>query len=46
MQVNQQRDNGLRKLLTWTIIALVLSILAALFGVSLVIRLFDPGANP
>lgn len=44
--MNQQTDNGLRKLLTWTFIALVLSILAALFGVQLVIDMFDPGATP
>ena len=33
-------DNGLRKILTWTFIALVISVVAAVIGVNLVIKLF------
>jgi hypothetical protein len=35
-------DSGLRKILTWTFIALVVTILLAIVGVSLAIRFFDP----
>jgi hypothetical protein len=35
-------DRGLRKILTWTFIALVVTILLAIVGVSLAIRFFDP----
>jgi hypothetical protein len=34
-------DTGLRRVLTWTLVALVLSILMAFAGVSLVIHWFD-----
>jgi hypothetical protein len=34
-------DTGLRRVLTWTLVALVVSILMALAGVSLVIHWFD-----
>ena len=44
--VTQENDNGLRKVLTWTFIALVLAILAAVVGVDLAIRMFDPGHTP
>jgi hypothetical protein len=36
-------DPGLRRLLTYTFIALVLSVVLALFAVDLVIRWFDSG---
>lgn len=36
-------DPGLRRLLTYTFIALVLSVLLALLAVTLVVRLFDTG---
>lgn len=36
-------DSGLKRLLTYTFIALVLSVLAALLAVNLVIRWFDTG---
>lgn len=36
-------DTGLRRMLTYTFIALVLSLLLALLAVTLVIRLFDRG---
>jgi hypothetical protein len=35
------KDTGLRRVLTWTFVALVVSILMALVGVSLAIRWFD-----
>jgi hypothetical protein len=35
------RDTGLRRMLTWTFIALVFSILMAMVGVNLVIHFFD-----
>jgi hypothetical protein len=35
------RDDGLRKILTWTFIALVLSLIAAYFAVEMVVRTFD-----
>jgi hypothetical protein len=41
-----QRDDGLRKLLTWTFIALVISVVMAMIAVSLVIKVFDPGISP
>lgn len=44
--VSEEKDNGLRKILTWTFIALVLAILAAVVGVDLAIRMFDPGHAP
>ena len=34
-------DTGLRQVLTWTLVALVVSILMAFAGVSLVIHWFD-----
>ena len=34
-------DTGLRRVLTWTLVALVVSILMAFAGVSLVIHWFD-----
>ncbi len=34
-------DTGLRRVLTWTLVALVVSILMAFVGVSLVIHWFD-----
>jgi hypothetical protein len=37
----REEDNGLRKVLTWTVIALILSLLMAFVGVSLVVRWFD-----
>ena len=37
------RDDGLRRLLTWTLIALVSAIALAVVGVQLVTRLFDRG---
>jgi hypothetical protein len=36
-------DPGLKRLLTYTLIALVLAVLAALLAVNLVIRWFDTG---
>ena len=36
-------DSGLKRLLTYTFIALVLAVLAALLAVNLVIRWFDTG---
>jgi hypothetical protein len=38
---NVTADTGLRRVLTWTLVALVVSILMALAGASLVIRWFD-----
>ena len=38
-------DDGLRRLLTWTFIALVITLLLAAAGVALVTYLFDPGVN-
>lgn len=38
-----KKDDGLRRLLIWTFVALVLSVLAAFAGVSLVIRWFGHG---
>jgi len=35
------KDTGLRRMLTWTFVALVVSILMAFAGVSLAIRWFD-----
>jgi len=37
-------DPGLRRLLTYTFIALIVSVLLAFLAVSLVIRLCDPGS--
>ena len=34
-------DTGLRRVLTWTLVALVVSILMAFAGVSLVVHWFD-----
>jgi hypothetical protein len=34
-------DNGLRRMLTWTFVALVVSVLLAVLGVNLVIHFFD-----
>jgi hypothetical protein len=40
-----ERDNGLRRMLIWTFVALVASVLLAVLGVNLVIHFFDrPGA--
>lgn len=36
-------DDGLKRLLTYTLIALVLSVLAAFVAVGLVIRFFEAG---
>lgn len=36
-------DSGLKQLLTYTFVALVLAVLAALLAVNLVIRWFDTG---
>jgi hypothetical protein len=36
-----KKDDGLRKLLTWTFIAFVVAILMAIVGVNLAIRYFD-----
>ena len=44
--MSEEKDNGLRKILTWTLIALVLAILAAVVGVDLAIRMFDPERVP
>ena len=44
--MNEPNDNGLRRMLTWTFIALVLAILAAVVGADLVIRMFDPQHRP
>jgi hypothetical protein len=41
-----QPDDGLRKMLTWTFIALVIAVVMAMLGVSLVIKVFDPGISP
>jgi hypothetical protein len=35
------KDDGLRRVLIWTFIALVISLLMALVGVTLAIRYFD-----
>ena len=35
------QDPGLRKVLTWTFIALVVAVLMAVFGANLAIRMFD-----
>jgi len=35
------KDTGLRLILTWTLVALVVSLLMALVGVTLAIRWFD-----
>jgi hypothetical protein len=35
------KDDGLRRVLTWTLIALVISLLMTLVGVTLAIRWFD-----
>lgn len=40
--MTEEPDNGLRKVLTWTFIALVITLLAAMVAVDLVIRIFDP----
>jgi hypothetical protein len=37
-------DDGLRRVLTWTFIALVVTLILAAVGVTLVVYLFDPGA--
>jgi hypothetical protein len=37
----EAKDTGLRQLLTWTFIALVVAVLLALAGVSLAVRFFD-----
>jgi hypothetical protein len=37
-------DDGLRRVLTWTFIALAVTLLLAAIGVALVVYLFDPGA--
>jgi hypothetical protein len=37
-------DDGLRRVLTWTFIALAITLLLAGLGVTLVVYLFDPGA--
>lgn len=37
----RSKDDGLRRVLTWTLIALVISLLMALVGVTLAIRYFD-----
>jgi hypothetical protein len=34
-------DNGLRRILTWTFVALVVSLVMAYIGVTLAIRFFD-----
>jgi hypothetical protein len=44
-QAAPHRDDGLRKLLTWTFIALVVAIAMAVLGVGLVIKVFDPGVS-
>lgn len=35
------KDDGLRRMLTWTFVALVVSLLMALVGVTLAVRWFD-----
>jgi hypothetical protein len=35
------KDDGLRRVLTWTFVALVVSLLMALVGVTLAVRYFD-----
>jgi len=35
------KDDGLRRMLAWTFIALVVSLLMALVGVTLAVRYFD-----
>jgi hypothetical protein len=42
---NPPADDGLKRLLTWTFIALGVTLVLAAIGVSLVIYFFDPGAN-
>jgi hypothetical protein len=44
--MTSEKDDGLRKLLTWTFVALIVAILMAMIGVDLAIRMFDPGATP
>jgi hypothetical protein len=39
-----QPDDGLRRVLTWTFIALGVTLVLAAIGVSLVVYWFDPGA--
>jgi len=36
-----QQDDGLRRVLTWTFVALVVSLLMALVGVTLAVHYFD-----
>lgn len=36
-----EKDDGLRRLLTWTIAAIVVVVVLTYFGVELAIRLFD-----
>lgn len=36
-----QKDDGLRRVLTWTLIALVVSLVMAVVGVTLAVRWFD-----
>lgn len=40
-----QADDGLRRLLTWTFIALGVTLVLAAIGVALAIYFFDPGAD-
>jgi hypothetical protein len=37
----EPRDPGLRRLLTWTLIALIVSLVMTAIGVALAIRFFD-----
>jgi hypothetical protein len=37
------RDDGLRRLLIWTFVALAITLLLAALGVSLAVYWFDPG---
>ena len=43
VDVAEDKDDGLRRLLIWTFVALVLAVAMALVGVRLVTHLFDPG---
>jgi hypothetical protein len=36
-----QKDDGLRRVLAWTVVALVVSLLMALVGVTLAVHYFD-----
>ena len=43
VDVHEEKDDGLRRLLIWTFVALVLAVAMAVVGVQIVTHLFDPG---